>query len=56
MIINFFIVIMVIGGPASGVANPKFWGGKWIAGNQSQNQTNIAININQLPTLPNIAI
>jgi len=28
MIINFFIVIMVIGGPASGVANPKFWGGK----------------------------
>jgi len=26
MIINIFIVIMVIGGPASGVANPKVWG------------------------------
>jgi len=25
MIINFFIVIMAIGGPASGVANPKLW-------------------------------
>jgi len=24
MIINFFIVIIVIGGPASGVANPNF--------------------------------
>jgi len=25
MIINIFIVSMVIGGPASGVANPKLW-------------------------------
>jgi len=26
MITNSFIVSMVIGGPASGVANPKLWG------------------------------
>jgi len=25
MIINIFIVSMIIGGPASGVANPKLW-------------------------------
>jgi len=25
MIINIFIVSMVIGGPASGVTNPKLW-------------------------------
>jgi len=25
---QFFIVSMVIGGPAGGVANPKVWGGK----------------------------
>jgi len=30
MIINIFIVSMVIGGLASGVANPKLWGGKWL--------------------------
>ena len=28
MIINFFVVIMVIGGPAIGVANPKLWWGQ----------------------------
>jgi len=28
MIINFFIVIMIIGGLVSGVANPKLWGSK----------------------------
>ena len=28
MIINFVIVSMVIGGPASGVANPKLLGGQ----------------------------
>jgi len=28
---QFFIVSMVIGGPACGVANPKFWGGNvWL--------------------------
>jgi len=30
MIIIFFIVSMVIRGPASGVANPKLWGSKML--------------------------
>jgi len=35
MIIIFFIVSMVIRGPASGVANPKLWGAKcWTLGKQ----------------------
>jgi len=36
MIINFFIVSMVIGGPASGVGNQKLWGAKCLTLGEQQ--------------------
>jgi len=33
---QFFILSMVIGGPASGVANPKLWGSKCLTSGKQQ--------------------